>query len=70
MNIELEFVDKTETVIHENRLIYDQVIPIPAVGDFVFVSSKTRRVNSRLFIYLQNASGMKVSFSVEDPSAS
>ena len=74
MKVELEFLDKFGTCIHEDHLVYDQAVPVPTVGDLVIVNGKTLKVDRRLFIYhLDNVDieaffpDLKISFTLSDP---
>jgi hypothetical protein len=69
MKIELEFLeDKKETKLHEEDLLYQEPVPIPAAGDFVLLpGGQSVRVTRRVFMYInadreRSSVDVKISF--------
>jgi len=69
MRIELEFLeDRKEIRLREEDLLYQELVPIPAVGDFVLLTGgQSVRVTRRVFMYGNAANeprtvAMKISF--------
>lgn len=53
MKIELEFLDRDndKVRVHNEELIYEGFVPIPAVGEYAWVDGEQWKVFEREFIY-------------------
>ena len=58
MEVDLSFCDMRGTRVHENNLIYDGMVPIPAVDENVLIEGKEYKVKRRAFTYTGGGEGL------------